>query len=267
MNATKSVQYAPLTSIRKLQCDRIYRDTTQSFYIEGVRNFIRACDQQLPLSTIFYSEKLLTAPLARKLVRQSRRSGISCLSVTPEQFRQWSHAERAFGVGAIATQPWTPLRDISPTAGLCWIVLDTVRSPGNFGTLIRTSESFGGAGFILLGNQIDPFSPDVVRASMGSIFCQTFIRTDAVAFQQWTRQHHCTVLGASPDGDIDLHRLTASPATVLFLGEERQGLTSTQRSLCQQLIRIPMQGNADSLNLAVAGSVMLYELFRSKLVS
>jgi RNA methyltransferase, TrmH family len=147
------------------------------------------------------------------------------------------------------------------------VVLDTVRSSGNFGTLIRTSEAFGGSGFILLGSHIDPFSPDTVRASMGSIFRQTFVRTSESTLQEWACQHNCTAIGASPQGAIDLHDLPHSNAMLLFLGEERKGLTPTQEEFCQQLVRIPMVGTADSLNLAIAGSVIMYEMQRSRIVA
>ncbi|CAN1209523.1 hypothetical protein TUMEXPCC7403_04825 [Tumidithrix helvetica PCC 7403] len=79
------------------------------------------------------------------------------------------------------------------------------------------------------------------------------------------RQQNCTVIGASPDGAVDLHQIEYPHSTLLFLGEERQGLTPIQRSLCQQLVRIPMVGAADSLNLAIAGSLMMYEVYRSRL--
>jgi TrmH family RNA methyltransferase len=262
-----------LDQIQQLQRDRIYRQTCQSFYIEGVRNFIWANDNQLQISKIVYSEKLLTAPIARKIVRQSRRAGTPCLSVTPEQFRHISRTERASGIGAIIQQPWTQLSEISPQAGLCWVVLDTVRSPGNLGALIRTSEAFGGAGFILLGECIDPFDPDVVRPSMGAIFRQRFVRCHLRALRTWVRQQNCMVIGASPDGDMDLHKIQYPPGTLLFLGEERAGLTAIQRDLCQQLVRIPMVGAADSLNLATASlaplanasSLTIYEVYRSRL--
>jgi RNA methyltransferase, TrmH family len=267
MNDAKPIPTDLLAQIKKLQCDRSYRDARQSFYIEGVRNFIWALDNQLQLSTIIYSEKLLIVPPARKRVRQARRSGIPCVSVTPELFRQISVTEHASGIGAVVMQPWSRLSQISPQAGLCWVVLETVRSPGNLGTLIRTSEAFGGAGFILLGSQIDPFRPDVVRASMGAIFRQQFVRTQLPALQAWRKQHQCMIIGASPDGTKNLCQLNYPNSTLLFLGEERKGLTSTQRDLCQQLVRIPMTGAADSLNLAIAGSLMLYEIYRSKLVS
>ncbi|WP_019499315.1 TrmH family RNA methyltransferase [Pseudanabaena sp. PCC 6802] len=255
-----------LAEIQKLQCDRAYRDASQSFYIEGVRNFIWAIDNHLKISQILYSEKLLTAPIARKQVRQARRSGVPCLPLTPEQFRQMSRAERASGIAAIAIQPWSRLAEISPQSGLCWVVLETVRSPGNLGTLIRTSEAFGGAGFILIGNRIDPFALDVVRASMGAVFRQVFVRTNLSTLQAWGERHQCAVIGASPDGTMDMHQLQYPHPTLLFLGEERRGLTQAQRQFCQQLVRIPMVGTADSLNLAIAGSLMMYEMYRSRLV-
>jgi RNA methyltransferase, TrmH family len=254
---------AALAKAQKLHDSRAARDAAKLFYLEGVRNFIRAADCQLDFVMILFSEKLLTAPIARKLVRRSRRAGIPTLNLTPEQFRRISYAERASGVAAIVRQPWVTLSSISPQSGLCWLVLESVRSAGNLGTLIRTSEAVGGAGLILIGNHIDPFDPDIIRASMTGIFSQQFVRTSFPALTDWLHQHHCHVIGASPDGEIDLHQFNYPRSTLIFLGEERQGLTPQQRDLCEHLVRIPMMGAADSLNLGVAGSLFLYEVYRS----
>jgi TrmH family RNA methyltransferase len=145
-------------------------------------------------------------------------------------------------------------------------VLEAVRSEGNLGSLIRTSEAIGGAGFILVGPRIDPFDPAVVRASMGALFRQTLIRTHERSLRNWVHRHRCRVIGASPDGSADLHRFDYPRPTILVLGEERQGLTPLQRDLCSDLVRIPMVGAADSLNLAVAGSLLLYEVYRARSV-
>lgn len=255
---------ATLAAVEKLHFDRKHRDASRLFYIEGVRNFVGAIDNGFDLSTILYSEKLLIAPVARKLVRRARRSGIDTISLTPEQFRRISYTERASGVGAIARQRWFNLQNISPQTGLCWIVLETVRSPGNLGTLIRTSEAVGGAGFILISKHVEPYAPDVVRAAMGAIFRQQFVCTNFAALHDWIHRHRCQVIGASPDGTTDLHQFNYPSSTLLFLGEERQGLTPQQRDLCQHLVRIPMVGTADSLNLAVAGSLLMYEVYRSR---
>jgi len=255
---------ALLAEVKKLQQHRHYRDTSGLFYIEGVRNFVQVMDNRFDVATIIYSEKLLTAPLARKLVRQSRREGINTFSVTPEEFRKVSVTERASGVAAIVRQRWVKLEEALPQAGLCWLALDTVRSPGNLGTLIRTSEAVGGAGLIFTNSQTDPFDPDVVRASMGAFFCQRFVRTNFTKLGLWMNRHCCQGIGASPDGSYDFHRFNYPPSSVLFLGEERQGLTQPQRDLCGHLVQIPILGAADSLNLGVAGSLLMYEIYRSK---
>lgn len=255
---------ALLAEVQKLQQHRHYRDTSGLFYIEGVRNFVQVMDNRFDVATIIYSEKLLTAPLARKLVRQSRREGINTVAVTPEEFRKVSVTERASGVAAIVRQRWVKLEEASPQAGLCWLALDTVRSPGNLGTLIRTSEAVGGAGLIFTNSQTDPFDPDVVRASMGAFFRQRFVRTNFTKLGLWMNRHCCQGIGASPDGSYDFHRFNYPPSSVLFLGEERQGLTQPQRDLCGHLVQIPILGAADSLNLGVAGSLLMYEIYRSK---
>lgn len=255
---------ATLAEVERLQFDRTYRDASGLFYIEGVRNFVKVIDNNFDIAAIVFSEKLLTAVLARKLVRRSRRSGVPCISLTPEEFRRISHTERASGVGAIARQRWFKLNDILPAAGLCWVAVETVRSAGNLGSLIRTSEAVGGAGFIFIGGSVDPYDPDVVRASMGSLFNQKFVRTSFSALRDWVRRHCCPAIGASPDGMTDFHQFNYPDATLLFLGEERQGLTPQQRDLCQHLVRIPMVGAVDSLNLAVAGSLLMYEVYRSR---
>ena len=255
---------AKINEIKKLQNHRTYRDSTKQFYVEGVRNFIRIVDNKFDISTIIYSEKLLTSGIARKLVRQNRRAGIPCLNITPEQFRTISHTEKASGVGAIVRQHWTKLHDISLQKRTCWIILETVRSPGNLGTLIRTSEAFGGAGFILLGNSIDAFDSNVIRASMGSIYNQKFIRTSFSKLHKWLQHHNCTAIGASPDGAVDIRQFNYPATTLIFLGEERKGLTQQQRHLCKHLVRIPTASTVDSLNLAVAGSLMMYEIYRTQ---
>jgi RNA methyltransferase, TrmH family len=254
---------AKLALTGQLYRDRRTRDRSGLFYIEGVRNFVRAVDLQFAIDTIFYSEKLLTAPVARKLVRQARRAGVTTFNIGPERFRQISHAERASGVAAIVRQKWSQLGDIATATGLCWIVLESVRSAGNLGTLIRTSEAVGGAGFILLGNSIDPFHPDVLRASMGGLYAQQFLRTDLTSLSNWVDRYHHPTIGAAVDGRVELHQFDYPRSSLIFLGAERSGLTPAQRDCCQHLVRIPMVGTADSLNLGVAGSLFLYEVYRS----
>ena len=260
----RQLDVAPtLTRIRKLQSDRRYRDQHRLFFVEGVRNFVAAMDQRFSIETLLYSEKLLTAPLARKFVRQSKRAGVPFARVSPEAFRSISSAEHASGVAAILHQRIQTLEQIQPDQFSCWTVLSNVQSLGNFGTLLRTSAAIGAAGFILLGQHIDPYEPVVVRATMGALFKQTLVRTNVEQFRRWIHTHRLAVIGASPDGVVEYDQVRYTRPTILLLGNERSGLTDEQRSLCKQIVRIPMVAGSDSLNLAVAGSLLLYAVFRS----
>ena len=253
---------ALLKFVAALQTDRRIRDRDRLFFANGVRNFIQAVDNAFEIERIFTSERLLTVPIAQKLVRQCRRNAVPVETLTPEQFRALSPNSRASGIAAIVRQRWSTIADIMPDAGLCWTLVETVRSPGNLGTLLRTSQAVGGAGFILIGDAIDPYAPEVARASMGAIYRQRLVRTTWSAVQQWVKEHGCPVIGASPDGTEDLHRIPALQNPLLVLGEERRGLTAGQRQLCSSSVRIPMESGTDSLNLGVAGGLLLYELYR-----
>ena len=118
------------------------------------------------------------------------------------------------------------------------------------------------AGFFFLGDVTDAFHPQAVRASMGSIFGLPLVRTNLKSLRQWTTKHGVQVIGASPDGDVSFNRTRYGTRVMLMIGEERRGLTAEQRMLCNQLVRIPMQDHLDSLNAAVAGSLLLYEVLR-----
>lgn len=251
-----------LAAIERLQNDRGYRDPRGLFFVEGVRNFIAAVDHHFPVDTLLYSEKLLIQPLARKLVRRLKRAGVPFARVTPEQFRRVSRTERASGVAAILRQRILRLDQINLTDNPCWTALSQVRLPGNLGTLMRTSAATGAAGFILLGDAIDPFDPAVVRGTMGAFFKQIIVRTTIDQLRRWIRVNNVAVIGASPDGTEDYREVRYTRPALLMLGGERKGLNDEQRGLCTRIVRIPMAVGMDSLNVAVAGSLLMYEVFR-----
>src|SRR5690606_2754075 len=115
------------------------------------------------------------------------------------------------------------------------------------------------AGFILVGGAVDPFAPSLVRATMGALFRQRFVRTGLPGLRHWLRRHRLCLVGATPDGDVDFDRIGYASTTLVALGEERAGLDDELRAICGRLVRIPMVSDVDSLNLGVAGSLMLYE--------
>ena len=247
-----------------LQNSRTVRERTGQFWAEGVRQFVRAAEAGLQIETIIHSRILLKHELAQTLVRRLATSAIECVTLTPEQFRSISIAPHASGIGAIVKQHWTPLNSAAPYRGLCWLVIERVRSPGNLGTILRTAEATGVTGVAFLGREVDPFDPAVIRASMGGVFHLQLVRATHERFGRWARGVGMQLIGLSPRGPTLWTDLSSAGPLALLVGDERGGLSETAMSMCNSLVRLPMTGHADSLNVGIATGVMLYELLRQR---
>ena len=170
----KDAEDARVARVRAL-LGRKERDKTGLFWTEGLRFVAQAVQGRVPLETVLWVPKMLTHPFGQKLMRQCRAAQVPCWEVTPEVFLRLSRAEEAQWIGAVGRQRWTNMVDAPPHAGLCWLALDTVQSPGNLGTILRTCEATGAAGVILIGPQADPYDPGdpgddgrAVRAAVGA---------------------------------------------------------------------------------------------------
>lgn len=240
------------------------RERTGLFFVEGLRFVARAVQHEAHIEALVVCHPLLHHPYASRLIRRVQRSGATVLEVTPEVFFSITHTSEPQGIAAVVHQRWEQLAQLKPADELCWIAHQMVRSTGNLGTILRTSEAVGGAGVILLDNATDPYDPSAVRATMGAIFRQRFIRAGIAEFRRWQQHSPYRLIGTSPGSTLDYHTVCYDGPTIILMGEERKGLPSELQSLCDMMVSIPMVGESDSLNLAVATSVMLYELFNQK---
>lgn len=263
----RGVARARLQGLRRLGT----RLKTGRFRLEGVGPFLQACGAGVEFESILWSPRLLGSSLAQKLIRSQRRAGVSTFKVSPEDFRSLSCTARASGVAAVARQRWKPLSQIDPQAGLCWLAIERIRSPGNLGTILRTAEACGAAGLIVLDARAgasgapdavtDPYAPDVVQASRGALFHLQTVRATRTAFLAWATQHEVQLLASSPRAPTDYTEAPLRTPRVLLIGEERRGLSDSLLERGEPL-RIPILGVGDSLNVAVATGVLLYELLR-----
>lgn len=251
--------------IAALLNNRAERDRSGLYYTEGMRFVHRALEFRSPrIAAVVAAPELLIHPFAQQLRETAKERGVPILTVSAKTFHSFSRVEEPQGIGAVVRQGWEPLYRANPEAGLCWMVLDEVRSAGNLGTILRAMDAVGAAGLILLGNSIDPYAPDVIRATMGSHFALRYVRTDAAAFHRWRRKHGVQLVGTSPHATTDYCALRYPERLALWLGTERTGLDPAQMDSCDAMVRIPMAGAADSLNIAMAGGVMLYEVYNQR---
>jgi TrmH family RNA methyltransferase len=195
-------------------------------------------------------------------VRAQKQRGVPCLEVAPDVFRSLAFKDVAQGIGAVVHQRWERWkRSRSRRWADRGFALDGVQYPGNLGTILRTCDAVGGGGVFLLGHATDPYDPAAVRASMGGVFTQRLVRTRFDEFAAWKGQRGVTVAGTSPSAPTDYRTVPYRPPFVLLMGCERGGLSAEHQAACDVMVRIPMVGRCDSLNLAISTGVVLYEAF------
>jgi len=252
-----------IKQVRKLR-DRRERQETGLYYVEGVRLVTEAISVGVPVDTLIIAPDLLTSEGACRMVDEYQAGGGSVVEVDAVLFKSISLKEGPQGLAAVVRQAWSRLVDVPGLNEGDWVALDSVQDPGNVGTILRTHDAVGGVGMILLDQSTDPYDPTAVRASMGSVFTQKLVKTSLEEFSAWKKLLDAPVVGTS-GAAAQNYRLAKYPdRLVLLMGSERLGLQKRHLEICDQLVSIPMVGRSDSLNLAVATGVVLYEVFNQR---
>ena len=239
------------------------REESGTFMAEGLKLVIDALELGWTIRTLVYAKAAKGKPLVEQAAVKTVASGGLVLEVSEKVISSITRRDNPQMVVGIFDQKWKPLRDIRPAAGETYVALDRVRDPGNLGTIIRTADAAGASGVILVGDCTDPFSLETVRATMGSVFAMPVVRASVDEFLSWRKTAGVSVVATHLAGSVDYRTIDyKKKPVVLLMGNEQSGLPPQLASQADQLARIPQQGRADSLNLAIASAVMLFEARR-----
>lgn len=197
-------------------------------------------------------------PVAQ-LAAHARTAGADVVFASPSVMEKLARRENPQTVVGVFEQRLTPLEDLC-TGTI--VALEGPRDPGNVGTIIRTADGAGASGVILIGNSADPFGVEAVRATMGSLFHVPLARATPEAFAAYAEGFKGRIIGTHLAATTDFRALSPSEPQILLMGTEQSGLTDEMAARCTDLVKIPMAGQADSLNLAVATALTLYEMRR-----
>jgi len=259
MDQITSTSNPQIKLIRKLK-DRKFRVESNLFFLEGVRIVIEALETGQWITQLIVSRDLLGSNKAVEVVEDAERKGVPLLEVSKEVFESISGKDGPQGLAALARQKWTELDGATNLTNGIWIALYQVADPGNLGTILRTLDGMGGAGVILLDHCTDPFDPSAIRASMGAVFSKQIVKAASPVFINWVKKNGLHVTGTADSATTDYRAYHYPTDGILLMGSEREGLPEPLAAICQDVVSIPMLGNADSLNLAVASSIVLYEI-------
>ncbi len=260
-----SLQNDRIKFIRSLEMRKARRESGM-FVAEGAALLLAARDHGWTPRTLVMGPEVQESAVSRGLATWARQSGVECLEVSAAVLEKVASKDNPQSLIGVYEQRWSELPDAGKApADALWVVLEDVRDPGNLGTIMRTVDAVGGAGIVLGGQTCDPFSHEAVRASMGSVFAVPIARVDRAGLVDLARTWPGDVVGTHLSGKTDFRDGAYRPPTLLVMGNEGGGLSQDVTAACRRLVRIPMVGKLDSLNLAVATALMLYEIRRPHL--
>lgn len=260
MRPVTSLQNETIKFIRSLEMRKARRDSGR-FVAEGASVLISAGQHgHLPRILVVRAGVLLEGAVAA-FVRQVAAAGGDVIEASPAVMEKITTKDNPQALVGVYEQIWAePPAVAAIEKPATWLLLERVRDPGNLGTIIRTADAVGAQGVLLAGACCDPFSRECTRATMGSIFAVPLARLDEASavdlLRRWPGETIGTHLSAMEDFRAPAYRMPA----LLVMGSEGSGLGEGLASACSRLVKIPMAGRLDSLNLAVATALVLYAI-------
>jgi TrmH family RNA methyltransferase len=244
--------------------DRRERERTGFTVVDGVREIRRALEAGVAIEEAFLCTPLLRGADARLAVALLRERGVPPWETSEVVFERLAFGERAEGIVVVARVPETRLDRLAVPEDALVVVIEGVEKPGNLGAILRSADGAGADAIIAASPRTDPFNPNVIRASAGTVFAIPLAAASTDEAIAWLRERRFRIVAARVDAaiaytDVDLR----GPLAIAF-GSEADGLTGAWAAADIEPVRLPMLGIADSLNVSATAAVLLYEARRQR---
>ncbi len=258
-----SLQNPRLKRLVRLR-DRRSRDEERAFLVEGYREIRRAIDRNVRLDEVYFSSGWFLGENEPALLTEAEAAGARLYELSKDAFAKVAYRERPDGLVAVAPQWTRTLADLSLSATPFILVVEAIEKPGNLGTILRSADAAGCDAVIVCDPVTDLFNPNVVRASTGVLFSVPCVVDESARVHAWLRERGIRTVATTPGApklysDSDLR----GPLAVI-MGSEQYGLSEFWLKNADLPVRIPMAGQADSLNVAMAALITLFEAVRQR---
>ncbi len=264
LSSTSNPQVKEALSLR----EKRNRDHTKLFLIEGYREILRAYEGKISFLKIFICPELFLGTNEQALIHHLEARGAKVVSTTEKVFSKLSYRDRPDGLLAIANQMQYTFshleKHLQKKKSPLFVIAEAIEKPGNLGTILRTSDAAGADGVIIVDHCTDIYNPNVVRASVGTLFTLPVLEASSDETLHWLKQHHIPVLAAIPQAEALFYDIDMKEGIAILLGTEQFGLSPFWKTNADISVRIPMHGHADSLNVAQACTILLYEAVRQR---
>ena len=258
-----SLQNPRVKQLVKLR-DRRPRDEAGVFLVEGYREIRRALEKRIPLRELYFSPDWFLGENEPALLEQAERAGAKLFELNKDAFAKVAYRERPDGLLAVAPQWKRTLADLTLPAAPFLLVVEAIEKPGNLGTILRSADAAGCDAVIVCDPVTDIFNPNVVRASTGVLFSVPLVVDESTRVQAWLKEHGVKTVATTPSAEKLYTDTDLRGPLAIVMGSEQYGLSEFWLKNSDQPVRIPMAGQADSLNVAMATIITLFEAVRQR---
>ena len=258
-----SLQNPRVKQLVKLR-DRRPRDEADVFLVEGYREIRRALEKRVPLRELYFAPEWFLGENERALIEQAESAGAQLFELTKDAFAKVAYRERPDGLLAVAPQWRRTLEDLALPAEPFVLVVEAIEKPGNLGTILRSADAAGCDAVIVCDPVTDIFNPNVVRASTGVLFSVPLVVEESARVLAWLKAKEIRTVATTPAAEKLYTEVNLRGRLAVVMGSEQYGLSEFWLKQCDVPVRIPMAGQADSLNVAMATIITLFEAVRQR---
>lgn len=244
--------------------DRRDREKTGLTLLEGYRELTRAREYGLKLREVFFCPDMFLGENEWPLLERMAAEGVEVFEVADHILTQLAYRERPEGLIATAEMRRHRLDDLPAVANGFYLVAEAIEKPGNLGSILRSADAAGVDGLIICDRGTDIYNPNVIRASTGALFSVPLAEADPESTMAWLKKLGIRTLAATPHTDVDYTGVDMTAGVAVVVGREQTGLSSFWLDQADLQVRIPMLGKIDSLNVATATTILLYEAARQR---
>lgn len=240
------------------------RDTTGLILIEGIREISRALEGGVAIEECFFEPELAATPEGKRLAREIGNLSVTTTSVSARVFEKLAYREGSGGFVVVARKPQRSILDLLPSKNPLYLVIDAVEKPGNIGAVLRSTDAAGATGLIVSDPKTDLYNPNVIRASLGTVFTTPAIAVGHDAAASWLEANGISVITATPLAALPYTEADYTSGVAIVVGSEDRGAGDRWLGPAAVQVRIPMLGRGDSLNVSAAATILLYETLRQR---
>ena len=258
-----SLQNPRIKQLVKLR-DRRDRDDAGLFLVEGYREVRRALEKNVKLHELYFSPDWFLGENERALIEQALQAGAQLFELSKDAFAKCAYRDRPDGLLAVAPQWKHGLADLKLSPHPFLLVVESIEKPGNLGTILRSADAAGVDGVIVCDAVTDVFNPNVVRSSTGVLFSVPIVLAESKTVHAWLVEKGIRIVATTPDTPNIYTKVDLCGPLAIVMGSEQYGLSDFWLKESNLLVRIPMAGQADSLNVAMATIITLFEAVRQR---